>query len=153
MDPLSALSVAGTVIQFVQFAASLVNSAREIHFSTSGTTLAIEQVEVIYGTLSQFSKDLPDIKPTSSKHEKSIFTFSKYGKNLEKLAKRCKEDCDQLLKLVGQLKVETEGKKRWWKSFQKAMLEVWTQKDVEDLKQRISESQATMVLVLCATSR
>ncbi|KAH8658622.1 hypothetical protein BGZ60DRAFT_456994 [Tricladium varicosporioides] len=142
MDPLSALSVAGTVVQFVQFAASLVNNVQEIHHSASGTTLAIQNVEDIHNTLSQFSKDLGDSPPNSPR----------YGKDLGRLAKRCKGDCDRLLKLVSQLKLESSEKKRWWKSFQLAMLELWTHRDVEDLRQRISESQASMVLVLCTIS-
>jgi len=143
MDPISALGVAGTVVQFVQFAAALVNNVREIHHSASGTTLATQDLEAVHTTLSQFSENLQDSPPSPSI----------YGKELEVLAKRCKDDCDRLLKLADHLKVESGEKKRWWKSFQKAMLELWTQKDVEDLRQRISESQAAILLVLCASSR
>ena len=144
MDAISALGVAGTVVQFVQFATALVNNVREIHRSASGASLATQELEAIHSTLSQFSKDLRDSPPGGP---------SRYGKELEVLVERCKDDCDQLLKLADQLKVESGEKKRWWKSFQKAMLELWTQKDVEDLRQRISDSQASMVLVLCACSR
>ena len=144
MDPISALGVAGTVVQFVQFAAALVNNVREIHHSASGTSLVTQELEAIHSTLSQFSKDLPQHSPHG---------HLRYGRELDGLAKRCRDDCDRLLKLADQLKVESGEKKRWWKSFQKAMLELWTQKDVEDLRQRISDSQASMVLVLCASSR
>jgi len=144
MDAISALGVAGTVVQFVQFATALVNNVREIHRSASGASLATQELEAIHSTLSQFSKDLRDSPPGGP---------SRYGKELEVLVERCKDDCDQLLKLADQLKVESGEKKRWWKSFQKAMLELWTQKDVEDLRQRISDSQASMVLVLCVSSR
>ena len=144
MDAISALGVAGTVVQFVQFATALVNNVREIPRSASGASLATQELEAIHSTLSQFSKDLRDSPPGGP---------SRYGKELEVLVERCKDDCDQLLKLADQLKVESGEKKRWWKSFQKAMLELWTQKDVEDLRQRISDSQASMVLVLCVSSR
>jgi hypothetical protein len=144
MDPISALGVAGTVVQFVQFAAALVNNVREIHHSASGTSLATQELEAIHSTLSQFSKDLRRHSPRGQ---------LRYGRELDGLAKRCIDDCDRLLKLADQLKVENGEKKRWWKSFQKAMLELWTQKDVEDLRQRINDSQASMVLVLCACSR
>jgi hypothetical protein len=141
MDPISALSVAGTVVQFVQFATALFNNVREIHHSTSGTSVVTQGLEAIHSTLSQISNDLRPPGP------------SRYGKELDLLVKNCKDDCDRLLKLVDQLKVEGGEKKRWWKSFQKAMLELWTQKDVEDLRQRISDSQAAILLVLCASSR
>jgi dsDNA-binding SOS-regulon protein len=143
MDPISALGVAGTVVQFAQFAASLVSNIREIHHSASGTTLATQDMEAIHSVLSQFSKDLRDSPPTPSI----------YGKEMEVLTKRCSDDCDRMLKLADQLKVESGEKKRWRKSFQKAILELWTQNDVEDLRQRINDSQASIMLVMCASSR
>ncbi len=58
MDPLSALGIAASVVQFVQFAMAIFNGSRKIHASASGAPEDSESLENIHETLSAFSSSL-----------------------------------------------------------------------------------------------
>ena len=47
MDPITALSVAGNVVQFVSFSSDLFSKGFEIYKSTAGTLSTYEQLELI----------------------------------------------------------------------------------------------------------
>lgn len=47
MDPLTALSVAGTIVQFADFGCKLLSGYRELYKSTSGTLAANEEIELV----------------------------------------------------------------------------------------------------------
>ncbi|KAK3935936.1 hypothetical protein QBC46DRAFT_357843 [Diplogelasinospora grovesii] len=55
MDPLTALSVAASVIQFVQFASSLISNTSEICNSANGASADNLHLEDVYGKLESFS--------------------------------------------------------------------------------------------------
>ena len=48
MEPLAALSVAGTVVQFVQFASALFTGSRKIYNSTSGGSEENERLDIFH---------------------------------------------------------------------------------------------------------
>jgi len=52
MDPLTALSLAGNGIQFVELAPSLLSQGYELYKSTSGKLQAEEELELITSDLS-----------------------------------------------------------------------------------------------------
>jgi hypothetical protein len=47
MDPLTALSLAGTVVQFVDFGCKLLSEGRQLYKSTSGKLQSNEEIEII----------------------------------------------------------------------------------------------------------
>jgi hypothetical protein len=51
MDPLTALSLAGTIVQFVDFGSRLFTDSREFYKSTTGTLKANEVLELIISDL------------------------------------------------------------------------------------------------------
>jgi len=51
MDPLTAIGLAGSVVQFVSFACNLVSKTKEIHGSSAGVTKDGESLEVVYSQL------------------------------------------------------------------------------------------------------
>lgn len=133
MDPLSALSLAGVVVQFVTFSFTVLNSTQRIYKSRSGASRDCEELKNIYSKLLESSIQLRDRRShlTSSNDVKN---FSDRPLSLGEIAEACGEDCEQLLKTVDQLKVKSGTRRRWWQSFSKAILEVWTSKDLERLK-------------------
>ena len=46
MDPLSAFSLAGTILEFTRFGISLLNDGRELYKSAHGTLSANDQLEL-----------------------------------------------------------------------------------------------------------
>jgi len=148
MDPLSALGLASNVVQFVQFAVSLVNGTREIHSSAVGASDSSQRLDGIYTTLSKFGKALGARSRRGTEEKPSV-----HAQALEDMAAGCQQDCNALLELVHRFRVRPGSKAKWWRSFQKMMLETWSQSEVEKLKQRISDSQGLMVVLLCGISR
>jgi hypothetical protein len=47
MDPLSALSLAGTVVQFVEFGGKLLKEGRELYRSTTGSLTVNDELELV----------------------------------------------------------------------------------------------------------
>lgn len=141
MEPLSALSLAAAVVQFVQFTSGLINGTQTIHRSTVGLSEKSQAIHDIYDKLSIFSLQLQN--PGAATEDASLV----------ELATNCQRDCDKLVDLVGKLKANNGKKRKWWTSFQKAILELWQHDDMEELKERIAGYQGAMVLTLCTTSR
>ena len=58
MDPLTALSLAGTVVQFVDFGCKLLSEGRQLYKSTSGKLKSNEEIEIITLDLQTLVKKL-----------------------------------------------------------------------------------------------
>ena len=58
IEPLTALSLAGNVIQFVQFAVSLVTGAQKILVSSTGLSDDSQRLEDVYTKLSELGSGL-----------------------------------------------------------------------------------------------
>lgn len=141
MDPLSALSLAGTVVQFVQAAGSLITSTQQIHRSASGASEEIEWLDSAYGSLSNFSDKLTQGCQAATDNE------------VKSLAETCRSDCQQLMAIVESVKLRRGQKKHWWTSAQRAMREAWKHDEIARIEQRIASVQRTIVFRICALSR
>lgn len=152
MDPLSGAGLAGTVVQFVQFAANLFSVAKEIYRSASGSSEGKESLEAIYTRLSTLSADLQHPSPT---------TYRSNGAQPDKatdaamgvLAKECKIDCDRLLSVLGRLNRGHGSFPKWWKSFRAALKELWKGDEIEVLEARIAKHQIQLIMHLCMNTR
>lgn len=51
MDPLTVLSLAGTIVQFVDFGRTLITDARDLYSSSAGTLTANEELELVTADL------------------------------------------------------------------------------------------------------
>ena len=152
MDPLSALSLAANVIQFVDFSFELLNSSRKIYNSISGTSEDGQHLQKVHSELPAFSTQLRDDKNHSAKVIPAE-NQSEHSSSLRETAEACRKDCERLLGIIEKLKVKSGTRRKWWQSFSIAILEVWKSKDVERLKKRIDEYRNSMILKLCAISK
>ena len=151
MDPLSALSLAANIIQFVDFTFGLLNSTHEIHGSISGTSKQYQDLGDVHTKLLEFSTQLKDDQSLGAGSRRTQ-NESQYAAGLKETAEACSKDCERLLQTVDNLKIKSGTGKRWWQSFSKAILEVWAAKDVDLLRSRIDERRTLIVLKLCAIS-
>ncbi|KAK4210084.1 hypothetical protein QBC37DRAFT_390760 [Rhypophila decipiens] len=160
MDPLSSLSVAGTTIQFVQFVASLLNSAKAIHSPAAGLSNDGELLETIYGKLSSFSAELgadvarneavPGTPGAVEAVQKGKMSTNE--SSIAELARLCKSDCDSLLAILDKIRKKGSSGPKWWKSFQAALLEAIKAEEVKAIKTRIDKTQTQMMFYLCLAS-
>lgn len=152
MDPLSALSLAGNILKFAQYAFKLISSTERIHLSASGESSDEQHVEWMQARLLSFSALLKGT-PTSKDEACAIYGTSKHSVALEKLGEKCQGYCEQLLSIIHKLQAEDGTKSRWWTSFQQALYEIWKMEDIEVFKGQIRECHAEIVMHLCIISR
>lgn len=141
MDPLSALSLAGTVVQFIQAAGSLITSTQQIHRSASGASEEIEWLDATYGSLSKFNDQLLQGCQTGIDDQ------------IKSLAETCRSDCQQLMTIVENVKLQHGRKRHWWSSARKALRQAWKLDDIARIEQRIASVQRTIVFRICTLSR
>lgn len=154
MDPLSALGFASNIVSFVQFASGLIQSTHKIYSSATGASTQNEHLDGIYARLSGLANNLSCSPENGPRADSSNDDGpSKQTQELERLAIVCKAHCDSLLGILEALRLKQGAKKRRWKSFQKAMLEVWRLDDVLELKSRIDDVQKLLVTHICAISK
>jgi len=156
MDPLTALSVAGNVIQFVDFASKIVSGTRELY---EGGRLAVRyQTQKAIEDLSKFSTEMS----TSIQNDGTTRVLTANEIELEKLCSECSVLAD---KMVDELKsFERVGgfdrkKKEWsfdgikpvlrevevlWSSVGQVLKSLWSAKDLEELEKNLSRYRDSM---------
>lgn len=152
MDPLSALSLAGNVVQFVEFAAKLFKRTCEIHSSSTESSKGDGNLDHICQRLLAFSSYMKHMPSKTISEEFHTCGLSAYSQDLQQLLTKCSEDCQSLLQITQKLRASNSSESRKWKSFKKATHEVWHDEDIENLQDRINNNRQDMVIILCAIS-
>ncbi|KAI1291312.1 hypothetical protein F5Y03DRAFT_42285 [Xylaria venustula] len=146
MDALSALSIAGTVAQFVSFAGELLSQASELHGSATSSTAEVHNIDNVYSTLLEFSSGLKN-----ANRDLSDFKSDLDAGNLIGLVVECQHDCDKLLTITRTLKSEGNHK-TWYQCFRTAIESAWKLPEIRQLDERLQRTQLTLVLLICSIS-
>ena len=154
MDPLTALGLSASVVQFVNFASELMSKSKEIYTSTKGCTDKVLSLETVYSQLRDFSSSLERSSQKDLKLEavEKKTDFIKHVFAINDLSASCKKDCDRLLDVLRKLQ-GGDGAKNRWQSFTLALKTVWRRNEITDLEQRLHHIQATLTLHICALTR
>ncbi|KAI1482822.1 hypothetical protein F4774DRAFT_406525 [Daldinia eschscholtzii] len=144
MEPLTAIALAGNVLQFIEYTSGLLSTSVEVYKSAAGTSDANLTLEKIYRHLSDLSSRLRagGMSPRSSATESA----------LRSIADHCDNDCIRILTALNNLRVDNGGH-RVWKSFRVALKLAWKgEKEIEQLASQLRDRQLTMTLHICAIS-
>jgi len=133
MDPLSALSVAASVAQFVQFASSLVSKSREIY--VHGASLEHVKCESAVNRLVGLTSNIR----TSSKELEDLGKLSWDAGALEVICAKCTKLSNELLSQLDKLRVDEKHKLQKWKSFRQALKSVCSKGGVDILAKEIAD--------------
>jgi hypothetical protein len=156
MEALAALSLAGNVIQFVQFMAELISTGSEIAESAHGASQQAVVLERVYESLSTLSSrlhtgyDEPQL-PGPLVGRTNHITFHKptgvqsHVQPLEELSAECHSLCEQLLETVRKLQVKGKSLRRF-KSFVAALETVWKSQEIRSLEEKIRRYQEIITL-------
>ena len=118
LDPLTAISLAGSVVQFTDFCIRLVAGSIEIYQSTTGVNSERSNLEFKITHV----RNLADKVISLLEHNKDDGLASRDGNELQELAEKCQQIADDLLSVLDDLKVKKPaGPGRKWESFQKAV--------------------------------
>ncbi|KAI1736281.1 hypothetical protein F4680DRAFT_469161 [Xylaria scruposa] len=152
MDPLTALSLAASVVQFVSFASHLISKTKEIHGSASGQAKESLTLEKTYTTLQDLSLRLE----TSSKRDPKLemvegrTDFVKHVFAINDLSRTCESDCRKLLEIISKLKAVGGESHRRWQSFKVALKTVWKGNEIVELENKLQHTQMTLTLHVCS---
>lgn len=105
MESLAALSLAGTVVQFVEFATKIAKGTHEIFESTQGMITVHEQLKGLTNNLQEMCDELQKPIP-----EEQLTRPAE--KRLKGLAGACAEECKYLQDGLNDLRVQ-EGSNVW----------------------------------------
>lgn len=128
MDPLSALSVAASVVQFVDFTFRLVSSTRAIIKSKSGFAGDVDTLDAI----ARDATELSDALAASPALDASSTT-------LQALVGECKTIAESLLAVLENLRT---NKTKKWSCFVAALRTVWSKGKIDGFVDRLGKVQA-----------
>ena len=136
MDPLTALSLAGTIVQFVQFAAQIVQA------TVSGASPVQEDLETRTLALRDLIAKLRRQQLSGNASTSFVFRADSPDKTLQILCDGCAAIAEELLARLDRLKVE--GKHKMWKNFKKAIESQWSQNELKSLSSRLTEYRTAL---------
>jgi hypothetical protein len=142
MDPVSALGIAASVVQFLQFGSSLVSKSRQIysqgalsdHVECESTTRRLIELT------KQITNSLTDLG--------SLGALSLDSQALQKICEKCVELSNELLSRLADLHVDETHKARKWKSFRQALKTVCSKERINDIAGRLKACSVELHLHL-----
>ena len=147
MEPFSALAVATSAVQFVDFTSKLITESYKLHTSAKGQLEEHVILEKVTKNLRDVSIDLS----TQIEKQTVLANLSHNDKELQHLCKSCHEISLQLLEALEKLKAEDGSSK--WKSFRQALRTVWTREHIEGLEKQLDRFRQQLVISILASFR
>ena len=120
LDPISAVSLAAAILQFVDFGSKIIVSGYETYRSTHGATE--ENIDLEY--LTQMLYKFQDQLSTSPNQ------LAPSDQELQKLAQKCSYIAGDLLVLLDSLKVKEKGLVRTWEAIRQSVRIAWKKDDI-----------------------
>jgi hypothetical protein len=117
LDPITAIGVAGNIVQFVDFAIKLLSKSKEIYQSADGASVEYRSLEAIAANLSRMTdrlrKDLCQhlIPPMNDETFDSYRSDKRTEIELGLINAKCAREADALLAILRDLKVDGKHKK------------------------------------------
>lgn len=147
MDPLSALSVASSVIAFVDFGGKLVTQFCEIRDSDRGQPQAVSALETS-------AKDLSAVALEAQKNVQGLeASYPRMSETLARLNSECIETESEMKALCGKMTVNVCGNKlRTLESSTRASFRaLLSEKQVEEWRKKLDRirTQVTMNVLMC----
>lgn len=132
MDPLSALSVAGTVVKFVDSSTKIISATRQLYSASERDVHA--QAAAAANDLRDYSIKIR--QPLRLAGVSGCLTEDEAA--LEGVCHSCMELTESFLKGLDRLKVPGKDKRRGWSSLRQALLSMWTKDDLDAIEERLA---------------
>ncbi|KAF4965715.1 hypothetical protein FSARC_6498 [Fusarium sarcochroum] len=141
MDPVSAIGLASSIITFIDFGSELITGAIEIYRAPDGSSAADARLQDVLNDLGDLVEEL----------EKTFHAATKAEKNIKSLAQECGEDAQELRDILRELKMT--GRRTPWKSVKAKWMSMRAESRVGELKDRLNEYRADILLNLTLVLR
>ncbi|KAH8810758.1 hypothetical protein F5884DRAFT_780304 [Xylogone sp. PMI_703] len=152
MDPLSALSVAAAVIQFVDFTGRLFSDTYEVYTSPSGQKAELVQLSVLSNDIAELAGQV-DEKSTALCQRRNITNSESQLIRLCDACKRVNTDLQNALDLLKARDTKESGSKttKVGKSFNIALSGIWSHKKVKQMSHDLANirQQIMAAILVC----
>lgn len=131
MDPITALGVAGSIVQLVDFGIKVVSKGNKIYYSGDGSTAENHDLENVAN----------DLVLIQNRLRQSLYPLGVYGplsedeQALGDIGAVSSQVAEALLEQLN--KAKAQGRFRRWKSLRQAVKSVSSKSQVEDLARRL----------------
>jgi hypothetical protein len=144
LDPLSAFSVAGSVVQFVDYGTKLTSYIVELYNSTSG--IAVDNAEILSLThhFKQLAEGLSNIAPKGEGEANVVVDRASF----QSLLLLCKSTATELIAVLDDLKVDKSNK--LWSSIRQGFRSSRKKDDIVKLVNRIESLRGPLNSYLLA---
>lgn len=136
MDPLLALSAAGTIVQFAEFGIKLLSSSVKLYKSSQGTLQVNEELELITSDLKSVVVKLRETSPLPKSVERPLTEDD--HRQEDSFYRICDEAAliaDELLSKLEHLRMK--GERSPWESLKAAFKVVFSKEEITALKNRL----------------
>lgn len=151
LDPLTALALAGNIMQFVEFSGKIISGSSELFQSSSGVLKSNEALEAITKDLVAMTSKLGQLDLDDQSH-----LLIEEDQALQDLCRSCTSVADELLLRLNKLKVPTsigQGKRKRWKSAQHVVQSAWAEKELSTLGGQLAGFKQALELRIVAQLR
>ncbi len=131
LETIAALSLAGNIVQFVDFGCRLFSKSRELYKSSEGALDETVELEKIATSLSTMSEGLTKIPPLAAQQSQ----WCQDEITLKSIAQGCKKIADELLEALDELRVKNSKMK--WQSFRVALKRIWRSGKIESMSRKL----------------
>ena len=146
MDPFSAVSLAGNIIQFVEYGRNLVCGSLEIYKSANGATSINSELELITEDLTELCSKLG--RPVNIVDERLL---PKAELDLLKLSRSCGALGRQFQEMLESLKVK--GRNCKWDSVRQALKSQWKANEIKQYQERLDNFRSEIACHLLSILR
>lgn len=138
LDPLTAFSLAGTIVQFVDFSCKLLAKTKDIYDGEKDVTTKVNE------QLRDLANDLLNVTTKLNRpllrQDGTSEVLNPEEQQLQDLCKASAEIAQDMIDRLNALEPppESHGSKRVWKSFQQAIQLAWSETEMTALSARLS---------------
>jgi hypothetical protein len=132
LDPMTALSLAGNIVQFVDFSCTVISRSKELSNSVHGTTQYTLNYEIVTRDLLKVSENLQDGVATASVDSSK----NEADQALEDICNGCIFLSEKMLRRLEYLKVQNDAGRRT--IFGRALKSVWSQRELEEMARQLA---------------
>ena len=142
LEALGALSLASSIVQFVDFTSKLISKGNQFYKSNDGALEENNELQVIANNLGRLSKGLDEAARTYT----ASGPLNDEGIALQKVAVDCQKIAKDFSTALDELKVL--GTQNRWKSFRKAVKLYWSKETIDNMLQRLQLARGDLVIHL-----
>jgi hypothetical protein len=137
MDVMTGLSLAGTIVQFVDFGTRLLSDCRGLYKSSTGVLDPNQELELVTDDLHRLINKLRLFLPTTEPYDPRNLDEEKDEEAFKDICDGATKVAEDLLRRLNKLKVNG-SKHRKLESLQQAVRSAWSKREIINLVERLS---------------